>query len=209
MEIPNNVLSIISRIDKSEDKWKALYMGAWGFSNKIKDQFENTEKWNKKIRFNLLASKNNQIHIYTPKQLYSILTSKDGEFTIGHLQTLFSLFEDLLNETSKILCPNELNTGKWQNMKLFFEQTETNDILSETQIKELKLAKETRNCYIHNGSKVNQRWLNAYQDAKGNPIALLSDDLNKGFPNLFHQIEEWHELIVNTTSNIKTKIENK
>lgn len=208
MEIPNNILSIVDKINQSEDRWKALYMGTWGFSYQIKAKYENTPYWDKEIPFGLPASKNKN-HIYTPHRLHSILTSRDGEFTLGCLQNLFSLFEDLLNEASKILCSSEFDTSKWPNMKKFFEETDTRDILTDSQIKELKLAKETRNCYIHNGSKIDQRWLDSYEDAKGSPIASVGDDLRRGFPNLFHQIEEWQILIVDTTNSIKDKIETK
>lgn len=206
MEIPINIGSTISRINQSEDRWKALYMATWGYSYQIKAQFENTENWNKKVEFGLPASKNSNRHVYTPNQIYSILTSRDGEFTIGHLQVIFSLFEDLLKESSKILCSKELDTGKWPGIKEFF--AENNDILSESQLKELKLAKETRNCYIHNSGKIDQKWIDAYREAKGNPIASIEDELEKGFPNSFHQIEEWNEFLVSITAKIKTKIEN-
>jgi len=208
MEIPKDILYIIERINQSEDKWKALYMGTWGCSYQIKNKFENTPNWDKEVQFGLPAFKNKS-HVYTPHQLHSILTSRDGEFTMGHLQTLFSLFEDLLNEASKIICSLELDTSKWPNMKKFFEADDTKDILNGAQIKELKLAKETRNCYIHNGNKIDQKWLDSYIDAKGSPIASIGDDLTKGFPNFFHQIEEWHILVVNTTNKIKNKLEDK
>jgi len=207
MEISSSILSITSRINQSEDRWKALYMATWGYSYQIKAQFENTDNWDKKLEFGLPASKNNNRHVYTPHQIHSILTTRDGEFTLGNLQVLFSLFEDLLKEASKILCSSELDTSKWQNIKQFFD--ENNDIISETQLKELKLAKETRNCYIHTSGKIDQRWIDAYKEAKGNPIGLIGDELEKGFPNLFYQIEEWNELIVILTNNIKSKIGNK
>ncbi len=205
MDIPNKVKYIIERILKSEDRWKALYMATWGCSYQIKAQFEKTEFWEKTIPFGLPASKNKQ-HVYKPKELYSILTSRDGEFTIGHLQTLFSLFEELLNEASKILFNFELDTSKWKNMKEFFNQDDTKDILTKKDINELKLAKETRNCFIHNGSKVDKRWLDAYRDARGVTTVSLSSELQKGFSNIFHQIENWHELIVNITKKIEGKI---
>ena len=207
MEIPISIGSTISRINQSEDRWKALYMAAWGYSDYIKAQFENTEHWNNKVEFGLPRSKNNRKHIYTPSQIHAILTSRDGEFTIGHLQTVFSLFEDLLNESSKILCTKEIDTGKWQGIKQFFD--ENNDLVSEKELKELKLAKETRNCYIHNSGKIDQWWIEAYTKAKGNPMALIGHDLEKGFPNSFHQIEEWNELVVSITGKIKNKIESK
>lgn len=202
MEIPTNILSIIDKINESEDQWKALYMGTWGFSYQIKEKFENTENWEKALGFGLPASKK-KYHIYSPKKLHSILTSKDGEFTIGHLQTLFSMFEDLLNEASEMLYASRLDNSKWENMKKFLKDMK---ILSDSQIKDLKLAKETRNCYIHNGNKINQRWLDAYREAKGDTIASIGDNVQNGFQNLFHQIEDWHSLIVETTNKIKDLI---
>ena len=207
MDIPISIGSAISMINQSEDRWKALFMATWGYSYQISNQFSGTQLWDTKVSFGLPASKNNRIHTYTPHQMHSILTSRDGEFTIGHLQTLFSLFEDLLNESSKVICSNELDTSKLVNMEAFFD--ENNDLLSETELKEIKLAKETRNCYIHNDGKIDQKWIDAYIDAKGSPIASVGDDLKNGFTNAFHQIEEWNELIVNITNKIKSKIESK
>lgn len=207
MELPVSVGSTISRINQSEDRWKALYMATWGYSSGISVQFSGTQLWEQNLPFGLPASKNNHQHPYTPKQLHSILTSRDGEFTIGHLQTIFSLFEDLLNESSKILCSVEIDAGKWHGIQKFFE--ENPDLTSQQELKELKLAKETRNCYIHNSGKIDQRWIDAYKEAKGNSIASIGDDLEKGFPNTFHQIEEWNELVVNIASKIKIKIEHK
>src|SRR3989344_6414374 len=209
MNIPTNILSIIDIINKSEDRWKATYMSFWGYASLIKSQFENTSDWDKEIKLWLPASKNRH-HIYTYKQLHSILTSKDLEITLNYLQTLFSLFEELLNEASKILCSSELNTSKWIYMEEFFKENNTNDILTSPQLKELKLAKETRNCYIHKGSKINKKWLNAYKEAKGNPIASINQNLMKGFggfKKLFHQIEEWQDLIIEISNKIKNKIE--
>jgi len=205
MNIPINIKYIIERILESESRWKALYMATWGYSYQIEAQFKEGGFWETPIPFQLPASKNKQ-YTYKPKELHSILTSRDGEFTIGHLQTLFSLFEELLNEASKILLNRGLNTSTWRNMKSFFNQTNTRDILSGQDIKELKLAKLTRNCFIHNGSKIDQGWLDAYQEARGTPSVSLGDELQKGLANKFHQIEDWHELIIDITKRIKRKI---
>jgi hypothetical protein len=205
MLVPNNILTVLQKINESEERWKALYMATWGHSYTIKSQFENTTAWEKPLKLGLPASKNG-FQEYTPKKLYSILTTMDDEFTFGHLQSLFSLFEDLLNESSKILCSGEINTSKWPNMEKFFNEVK---ILSDSELKELKLAKETRNCYIHNGGKIDQRRVDAYKAAKGTPIANVNDNLQKGFPKLFHQIEDWHSLIAKTANKIKDRIESK
>ena len=207
MDIPISIGSTISRLNQSEDRWKSSFMAVWQHAENIKNLFQNTEIWDKKVEFVLPASKNSNKHSYTPHQLHNILTSRDGEFTLEHLQTLFSLFEDLIKESSQILCSEEVDAGKWQGIKEFFD--ENNDLISDSELKELKLAKETRNCYLHNNGKIDQRWIDAYTEAKGNPIASIGDELKAGFHNYFHQIEEWNELIVEITSKIKDKIENK
>ncbi len=207
MEIPSNISSIILRINQSEDNWKAIFMAIWQYAGIIKVQYENTPNWDSKIEFGLPASKNNSRHSYTFHKLHSILTSRDEDFTLRHLQTLFSLFEELLNEASEILFPQKLKTYKWDKMEEFFKNDKTKDILSSEEIKELKLAKMTRNCYIHNGSKIDQPWVDSYKEAKGNSTNLMGQELHSGFPTLFHKIEDWNELIVNTASKIKTKIE--
>jgi len=56
----------------------------------------------------------------------------------------------------------------------------------------LKLAKETRNCFIHNGSKVDDRWLKAFFELKGvNSVHKIGDERPVGF----HQVEDWHALL--------------
>lgn len=67
----------------------------------------------------------------------------------------------------------------------------------------MKLAKETRNCFIHNSSKVDKRWLEVFREAKGkNSTAQIGDKL----PVDFRQIEDWHELIIQTVNKIKNTI---
>ncbi len=203
MEIPIIIGSAITRINQSEDRWKAVYMAVWGYYFQIRDKFENTPYWNKPLKFGLPAFPKG-FHPYTPSELCSILTSKDEGITFEHLITLFSLFEELLNESSKILCSKEINASKKQGMNKFFE--ENKDIISEQELKELNLAKETRNCYIHNNGRIDQKWIDAYKEARGSSSASKREGLEVGFSSLFHQVEEWHKLIVNLALGIESKI---
>ncbi len=59
---------------------------------------------------------------------------------------------------------------------------------SEDAVQELKLAKETRNCFIPNGSKVDEKSLECYRETR----ARINDEL----PVSFHQVEDWYKLIV-------------
>lgn len=162
---------------------------------------------NKEIITLALPASKSGFYEWKPQELYSILSSRDGQFTIGHLQTLFSLFEELLYETAKELYNLEINTSKWVKMVKFFNLENFNNIVSAAEINELKLAKETRNCFIHNGSKIDDFWLSAYNGSRGNlSIDLRGKKLSEGFTNIFYEIENWHNLIISISNKIKEKI---
>lgn len=206
MDVPASILSIVTKINDSEDRWKARYIAVWRCSRDIKKE-ETSSNWKKQISYQLPASKSGHYE-YTPEKLYSILISKDVEFTLGHLQTLFTLFEEMIWESSKILCTTPIKADHWAGMEKFFKEIGFGDISSDPRIAELKLAKQTRNCWTHKNGKIDEIWLMEYTNIrKCAPSAKLHDPLEQGFPNVFHQIEAWHALIVETTNRIKQKIE--
>ena len=88
------------------------------------------------------------------------------------------------------------------------EEDDTKDILDDKQRNELYLAYQTRNCYVHRGGKIDGEWIKAYTVARGKPIASEGEDLDKGI-NIYHEIEEWNELIVYIANKMKAKIESK
>ncbi len=185
---------------------KPVFNTPMGGTSCVVGVISNKEPEETTIELRLPASRKGS-HEWKIKELYSILSSRDGQFTVGHLQTLFSLFEELLHETAKTLFNLEINTGKWSGIEEFFKLSDFNNVLSMQEIKELKLSKETRNCFIHNGSKIDNFWLSAYQNARGTPPSNLEGkNLNEGLSNIFHEIEAWHDLIVNTAEKIKEKI---
>jgi len=208
MEIPERINNIIQRILASEDEWKALYMALWGcVFHWLEPEFKNTDSWEKPLLLGLPASKK-KYQEYTPAELCGILKSKDTEFTLGHLQMLFSLLEELIAELCPIVCSGqEIRTDKFKNLKRFllgknsYQNFQTK--IKEDDIKELKLAKETRNCFIHNNSKVDEHWLEAFKEVNGGcSAAQIGDKL----PVDFHQIEDWHELIIKIVNEIKDTI---
>jgi len=205
MEIPQNILSIIERINKNERNWKVRYYPFWESSYKLRTEFEKTPQWDKKIITVNLPSFNEQL-TFTPKELEQELTSNDITFTFEHLIILFAIFEELLKE----VCPSILNeTRKKSLINKFFEK-ENKEILNGKELEEVILAKETRNCYVHNGGKINNRWKTAYENAKGKLILNKEgDNILEEFPNnkFYHQVEEWHSLIVEITNKIKAKLE--
>ena len=111
MEAPPNIVAILNKLNESEDRWKAMFMGTWGFSYYLKNTYKDTDMWKKPFPFGLPASKHKE-YTYTPEKLHFLLTSQDHAFTLGHLQTLFSLFEELLNESSSILLNRQVNVSK-------------------------------------------------------------------------------------------------
>ena len=205
MEIPKHIDNIMQRILESEERWKANYMRVWGFATfNLHKRHYNTQRWDEERRFNLPASKQGY-QKYSPAKLYSILTSKDSEFTFGHLQTLFSLLEELVTNLCPIICDGqEIWASSFKNLKKFllgkcpYNKFQTN--ITEDDVQELKLAKVTRNKFIHNGSKVDETWLECYRETRGENSKA---DVNDNLPVNFHQIEDWHELIVSIVTEIK------
>ncbi len=205
MEIPKHIENIMQRILESEERWKANYMGVWGFANQIlKERFQNTPLWNVEQAFGLPASKQGY-QTYSPAKLYSLLTSKDSDFTLGHLQTLFSLLEELVSNLCPLVCDGrEIWASSFDNLEKFllgkghYKKFRTN--IKKDDVQELKLAKLTRNCFIHNGSKVNEKWLECFRETRGEKSKA---NINDTLPINFHQVENWHDLIVRIVNEIK------
>ncbi|GEM_PF-5837551 len=207
MVLPLNIKNILERIHKSEDEWKALYMGVWSGVYYLEDMKKNKpELWEKKLDFGLPGSKNKK-HPYIPRDLHEILKTRDKWITLTHLQVLFSLFEDMCREASGVLFNIYPNTYKWNEMKSFLQ----NIGLSQVKIAELHLSKETRNCYVHNSSKIDREWLDAYFQARGiKKTSLNNRDIKDGLDqDLLHQVEDWHSLIINSTKEIEQVIVSK
>jgi len=199
-----DILLVLDKINKSENVWKAQYMAIWNYIFYLRKEYENTSLWKEKIPFGLPASRKGN-YPFIPGELVDILGSIDSELQFVHLVNLFSLFGTLLNESSKILCPNvEKNKHKNVSMEKFFDNVK---ILSPGQIKELKLAREARNCYIHNKNKIDTKWINSYTEVRGKILVKEGDDIKDIFPNLY-QIEDWHQLIRNTSNEIEKQIKN-
>lgn len=205
MEIPKHVENIMQRILESEERWKANYMGVWGFATFIlKERYHDTQYWDIERAFSLPASKQ-KYQTYSPAKLYSLLTSKDSEFTLGHLQTLFSLLEELVTNLCPLVCNGqEIRASIFDNLEEFllgkgrYNNFRTN--ITEEDVQELNLAKKTRNCFIHNGSKVDEKWLECFRETRGESSKA---EINDELPVTFHQVEDWHDLIVRIVNEIK------
>lgn len=208
METQEEINNIIQRILDSEDGWKALYMASWGVVfHWLERDFKNKPSWKQPLQLGLPASKKGYQE-YTPEQLDGILRSKDAEFTLGHLQTLFSLLEELITELCPIVCnEQEIVAYKFENLKKFLlgENPYQNFQISitEDEIKELNLAKETRNCFIHKNLKVDGHWLEAFKKARGKDS---TDKIGSKLPVGFREVEDWHELIVKIVKRIKDAV---
>ena len=73
---------------------------------------------------------------------------KDNELTFGHLQKLFSLLKELINDLSPLVCNGqEIRADKFNNLKNFlfgkkpYNKFRTN--ITANEVEELNLAKET------------------------------------------------------------------
>jgi len=176
--IRNDILSIIKRINQSEKTWKSQYMAIWICIGHLRNNYQGTSLWEKKINYGLPASKK-KYYSYTPNELVNALGPRDGELKFIHLVNIFSLFKSI---------PKEFRE----------------EVPSLEEKGELDLAYETRNCYIHKNNKIDHRLIKAYKKARGESKTDLNEgeDIHKVFKDLFHQIEEWHELIIKISNKI-------
>src|SRR3989344_8284804 len=169
------ILSIIKKINESEDMWKAQYVILWRYHNYLEFAYKELPIWTQKFDFSIPSSKNKS-YPFSFEQLHSVIPNKDGDFKMFHLVTLISLFQSI---------PKKV----------------TEEVLSSDEKKELRLAEEIRNCFLH--GNINRGVRKAYKDSRRENFPLLSTDNIMNFPDLFTEIENWHELIIRSSNKIK------
>lgn len=115
-----------------------------------------------------------------------------------------SLFESLLISIKPDFEKPSPKTGFSHRIDNFFSSTNYGTLLVDKEKEELHLARETRNCYIHNNGNIDTRFVTAYKNARGDSHSDFSGkSLSTVFPELFKEIETWNELI----SSISKRIE--
>lgn len=179
-------------------------MANWGFARNYLKPLESKQIWHEEITLGLPASIEGSFTFIT-KDLYKTLISKDIVFTHGHLQTLFSLFKKLVSELIIEKGFGEsYNTSRFTIIEKVLKGINPFDTfsfpISDPEIDELRLAKETRNCYVHNASNIDQKWLNAYENVHG---SINSFNVGDELGLMFHEVEIWHRLILNISRTLK------
>lgn len=220
----SNIKSLLNRINKSQDEWFALHMATWHYADCIKKEYSKEDYAavsltsgtsfvvavsrdvsmdNTVVTLGLPASKR-EYHKFNLKELYSILTSYDGRLTLNHLIIIFALFESFLSVVAKEIYQKDIDTGKFYGIKEFFKISDFSNLqkTNPNLINELCLAKETRNCFTHNDSKIDPKWIKSYEDARGKTSCSDGDKLESGLPDTFQQVETWHVLIVDMANQI-------
>jgi len=129
---------------------------------------------------------------------------------------MFSLLEELVNLACPHICINiSIVASDFSQLEYFISADKSYGInkqgrkraplLSDTR--ELKLAKKTRNCFIHDGGKISDDWIRAYEALK-TPCPYNIGDKLPPEVTFIQKIEDWHELIVNIANQIETEIQN-
>jgi hypothetical protein len=151
MEIPDNIKNIIQLLMASEKRWKAQYMATWHYAYYLEAAYKNTPYWDKKLELGLPASKQ-KFYSFTPNELNDIVRSKDGEFTLGHLQTLFSLFEELISEVCPVLYPGKsLDASRFGDIRGFLKAegdfAGLTKFVTDSEFDEVELAKKNKKLF--------------------------------------------------------------
>lgn len=216
MLIPPDIDRIIAILETSEKKWKAKIAVVWQHSYELK-KYENTKQWREEgITLHLPFAKTKPK--ISPMELHGIYISLDEDFTYGHLQSLFTFFEVLITLTCPILYGEEtpIDASDFGQM-LHFLKADTRqfngiEFISDREENELNLAKKTRNCHIHDGGKIEEKFLVAYGKVFGERLKLRlkeGDNVSTAFSNIYHEVEDWQHLILKITTKIKSEIQKK
>ncbi|HLC79837.1 MAG TPA: hypothetical protein VJG83_05465 [archaeon] len=145
----------------------------------------------------------------TAKEMHTFCTTRDDPLSYFHLIYAFSLFEELVRIASK---PTRVNSTKWRFVKPLLKKWK----IKVRDIRELTLARETRNCFVHhNGNSDWQPWWEAYNDARRkNPPIKYGDSVRNAFPGgrknkngqrmnrLLENINKWYNIIIKISIQI-------
>lgn len=209
MPVPDNIQELLNKIKESKDRWIALYTSTWNYQAYNSRKRENTRLWEEPVVVGLPAREHrNRIYTYkSARDLDKILRDRDGEIALNHTVTLFSLLEKLAKEIHKHETgqyPTDFN--KRSALANFLKGK---GFLLPAEEKEFALVKETRNCVVHHGHMIEDKWRNAWKDARGN--ATIPQDAS--FPDdLYYiikmpQVEDWHDFFLRITDRIAAYFE--
>lgn len=199
MVAPPHIQKLIDEIKVSKDRWIALYTSTWIYQNYNAKKCENTEDWEQPVTVGLPAREHRgrTYSFATAKGLDAILRSRDGEIALNHTVTLFSLLEKLAKEVYRHLNGQyPANFNKRNALTSFLKDK---GFLLPHEEQEFVLAKETRNCVVHHGHVIEDKWKRSWNDARSNTP--IPQDLS--YPDdLYYivkmpQVEDWHDFFLN------------
>ena len=204
-----NILSIIDRINDMEKVWIIPYGIIWNYYFCLKKRFEGTKEWEKEIIKTTLPASKREIYVHSPESICSTIPKIDPILTMNHLVVMIALFQELVNETAKLIFP-DLKPNKYGDVSIqdFLNKNKTKNILNKMEREQITLAKKTRDCYIHHDSKTDSRWVKSFKDiyniAVPEEIQIQDIFQNKLGKDFFHQVEDWYELMMKISNTIRT-----
>ena len=203
MSLPPKIEKLINKIEEADDRWKALYMATWDLKGHLDDfRKKQPEFWEKKVGFGLPACRKG-LKKYIPKRLQEISMSRDGEITVNHLQTLFSLLEKLCKEIYYHECNKNI---MFRNREEIIEFLSERKFLLIDEQNKFRLAGQTRNCVIHNDGEVDSKWNEDFEklNDKKSPHK-EGDDLR--YIVKIPDIEEYNDFFLKIVERIKIRLE--
>ncbi len=206
MKISSKISYLIKQIRESEHWWKANYHATWKTSKTIKEEFESSDKWKLPHTRSLPASRNGS-HMYPSVEFFNyILTHRDGEIALNHTTRILSLLEKLVKEAHKYLYPDDetLYTANQENLIRFLKWK---GFLKNDEENELRLALQTRNCVVHNGTEADDKYMSILQKTKDRD----SEEVKKVNETVtvcssLYWLEDWHNLLLRITERLEKHI---
>jgi len=218
--VPEQLKALLIEIEHNRRKWKSLYMAVWGLPlYYLTPCLIDQGKGDKVVIWGLPAAKHKSV-LYTPRELRGYLTDYDKDIHIGQVIKIFTLLEDYLFAYYGVTENPERDSFKRRLIKympnfvlnLFSLKTgpvdftlfgklkrylKCKNFASNQEIKELELAKETRNCFVHRRGLIDKRWLRAYKRTG------RKEDYKTGdrAPSPFSDLENWTDIMIKIVTN--------
>ena len=217
--VPEELKDLLAEIEHNKRKWKSLYMGVWGYSFQVLD-IEIKEGRGDVVRVLGLPASKYKCTLYTPNELKGYLTDYDRDIHANQVFKIFTLLENYLFKYYQLTEKPELRKQPSQplrfgwipkfirsrfnkgsiNFTYFWQMKKylkNKGFASDAELNELKLAKETRNCFIHFGGMIDKKWLIAYKKTFRRGKHNLNDKIKTPFSDL----EDWTDIFIKIVSS--------
>ncbi len=188
---------IIKWLKDSKDASRSKYV-VHDIARQIRTNHYGKPTWNTPVVPSFVPASLERIKLFKPRIFNALLTRRDHEIAASGFVWAVSLFEAIMKHT---LEQEEIKPSKKYYDIDDFASFLRKDVIDDQEEKILRLVKKYRNCLVHDGGVAPKELITDFKKIKGKRPLFANGIL---VPNL-HDIEPWHDLIINITERVVKK----